>query len=96
MTPGLGHDLGSRVGVEVDRDLVAHGSGRHEDRSLSSHELRRSLFEAVDRGIFAVDIVSHFGARHGLPHVVCGMCYRIGSQVDNRVIHKGILPAQSA
>ena len=89
---GFGHDLGAGVGVDVNRDLVAHGAGRNKDRGFAAEELGGPFLEAVDRGIFAVDIVADVGRGHRPSHGVCGLCYRVRSKVDGCMSHRGILP----
>ena len=56
------------LGVHLDRDGVAHGAGGHEEARLFAHDFGRALFQAIDRRVFAINVVAHFGFGHGSPH----------------------------
>ena len=56
------------LGEELDRDGVPHGAGGDEQRGLFADDLGGALFQAVDGGVFAIDIVADFGLEHGAPH----------------------------
>ncbi len=56
------------LAVDLQRRLVAHGSGSNEEPRLASKDLGRAFLEAIQRGVFAVNIVSHFRFVHGAPH----------------------------
>jgi len=54
-------------------DQVAHGARGDEKRILLAHQARREFLQAVYRGVFAVYIISHFGAVHGFTHLRRGL-----------------------
>ena len=55
-------------GVHADGNLVAHGAGRDKQRCLAAKDLRGAGFQAIDGGVFAVNVVAHFGCSHGGAH----------------------------
>ena len=61
----LEDDLGAGARVDVQRELVAHGARRDEERSLVPEDLGGLLLEAVDGRILAVDVVADLGLGHG-------------------------------
>ena len=77
--------------VKANGELIAHRAGRHEERGLFPKHCGHHLLEAIDGGIFAVDIVSHVCACHRFSHGVSGFRDRIAAQVDHqgsRACHK--------
>ncbi len=72
-------------GVQLDRDLVAHGAAGHEQRRFASEDLRRALLQPIDGRVFAVNVVANLGFEHGAPHLGRGLGYGVGAQVDQSV-----------
>ncbi|MNN71954.1 hypothetical protein D3C81_1879440 [compost metagenome] len=68
---------------------VAHGAGGHEERGLEAEALGQAGFQAVDRGVLAIDVVAQFGALHGLAHAASGLGDGVAAQVDQA--HAGLL-----
>jgi hypothetical protein len=71
-----------------DRALIGHGSRGDEESGLLSEELRGPLLQAVDAGIFSIDVIAGLGGRHDLAHFCRGLGDRIASQInqcDNRL-----------
>ncbi len=83
----LDHDLAGRVGVEMDRDLVAHGSGGDEDRGLALELGGRQLLEPANGGVLAVDVVADLGLGHGLAHGRGRLGDRVGAEIDHGAYH---------
>ena len=57
------------MGVQLDRDLVAHGSAGHKQRRFTAEDLRRALLQTVDGRVLAVNVVADFGFKHGAAHL---------------------------
>src|SRR5260370_17552270 len=51
-------DLLPVMGVAFHRYLVAHGSAGDEDGGFALEDLRRTLLHAIDRWIFAADLIT--------------------------------------
>ena len=72
----VGHDVGVRVTDQLvagraqqpDRGLVAHRAGRDEHRGLVAEHLRNVLFQSVDRGVLAIDVVADLRLGHRAAH----------------------------
>ena len=64
MSARFADDLLAVLGVQADRDLVAHGAAGHKQRSLAAEDFRGARFQAIDGRVFAVDIVAHLGCCH--------------------------------
>ena len=84
VSAALYNDFITRLGLSANRELVGHDAGRHIQRSGFSQKGCRDLLQAVDSGIFAVDIVAHGGAAHGFAHHVRGLGDGVASEVDHR------------
>ena len=82
MGAGLAEDLLPVLGVELDGDLVAHGAGGHEDGGLALEDLGGGALEAIDGGIFRVDIVADLGRGHGLAHGGGGLGNGVAAKID--------------
>ena len=78
----LADDLLPMRGVQLDRDLVAHGSAGHEQRRLAAEDLSRALLQPVDGRVFAVNVVADLGFEHGAPHLGRGLGDGVAAQVD--------------
>ena len=61
------------LGMEFDGDGVAHGAGGHKECGFLAGDERGAAFELIHGGVFAVDVVAHFGVRHGLAHLRGGL-----------------------
>ena len=73
------------LGVQLDRDGVAHGAGGHEQRGFLAGDFGRALLQPVDGGIFAVNVVADLGLHHGAPHLGRGLGHGIAAQIDHAV-----------
>ena len=80
---GFADDLLAVVGVEADGDLVAHGAGGNEEGGFAGEDLGGAGFEAVDGGVFAVDVVADFRGGHGRAHGGSGPGDGVATQVDH-------------
>jgi hypothetical protein len=87
----LGHHLLTGVRVRQHRGRVAHGTARHVESRLHADLLGRQFLQADHGGILAVDVVTHVGAVHRLPHGIGGSRDRVGTQVDGAVGHGPVL-----
>ena len=79
---GLAEDLLAVLGVELDGDLVAHGAGGDEDGSLALEDLGGGALEAIDRGVFRVDVVADLGRGHGFAHGGCRLGDGVATKID--------------
>ena len=80
----LADDFLSGLGVQLDRDLVAHRSRGHKNRRLTREDFSSTLLQSIDRRIFAINIVSDFGLGHGDAHFRRWFGHGIGTQMNNR------------
>ncbi len=71
------------IGVHLDRDGVAHGAGGHKQAGFFAHDFRGALFQPIDGGVFAINVVADFGFGHGAPHRGRGARDCVASQVDH-------------
>ena len=76
-------DFLARLRVTADRQLIGHRSGRDKQGRLFAEEPGHHLLEAIDGGVFAVDVVADFRARHRFAHGVGGLRHGIAAQVDD-------------
>ena len=81
----LKDDLLSSPSMGHKGNLITHGPGRDIERCLLSQALGCQRLQAVHRRVFAINIISHDGASHGLPHHLSGDGYGITSQVHERL-----------
>jgi len=75
----IADDLLAVRGVQLDGDGVAHGAGGQEERGFFAGDFGGALFESVDGGVFAINIVAHFGVCHGVAHGLGGLGYGIAA-----------------
>src|SRR5258708_7489096 len=87
MGAGVADDFLAMIGVELNRNGVAHRAGRHENGGLFAEYRRCPLFEMVDRRIFAVHIVADLGLSHGLAHSGGRLGYGVTSEIDDQDIN---------
>ena len=78
----IADDFLAMLGEHLDPDGVAHGAGGDEQGGLFPGDLGGALFQAVDGGVLAVDVVPHLGFHHGAPHGGGGLGHGIAAQVD--------------
>ncbi|MNE50005.1 hypothetical protein D3C80_1445620 [compost metagenome] len=71
------------LAVGHQAEQVAHGAGRHEQRAGKAQLGRQVLLQAVDRGIFAVDVIAQLGRQHGLAHARGWLGNGVAAQVDD-------------
>ena len=76
-------DLIAALAVGEDGHQVAHGAAGHEEAGFLAEHLGSAFLEAVDGGVFAVDVVADLGASHGLPHGLGGLGDGVAAQVDD-------------
>ena len=63
MRGGLDDHLVSWLGVRLDRNLIGHRSGGHEDRRLFSEDSGHLFLEGIDRRIFPEDVIADLRLR---------------------------------
>ncbi len=68
--------------MELHADHVPHGASGDEQGGFLAGDLGGALFEAVDGGIFAVDVISDFGFGHGATHGFGGTGYGVAAEID--------------
>ena len=61
---------------------VAHGPARHEQGRFLAEQLRGPLFEGVDGGVVAEDVVAELGIMHGPAHRRRRMSDCVAAQID--------------
>src|SRR5215472_3707768 len=59
-------DLLAVMRMALHGDLVAHSPSGHEDGRFALEDPRGKLLQAIDGGIFAVNIIADLGFGHGL------------------------------
>jgi len=74
--------LVARPGQDLEADLVCHRPARHEQCGLFVERFGDTFLQSVDRGIFAILVVTDRGRRHRLPHSGGRKGHRVGAQVD--------------
>jgi hypothetical protein len=80
----LTQDFFPMIGVSFKANRVSHGPGGDKQRRFFQENFGRALLEAVHGGVFPVDIVTHFGVRHGAAHLLGGLGHGVASQIDKR------------
>ena len=75
------HHLVAALTVGEDGSQVAHRAGRDVERGFLAHPAGGHLLQAVDSGVFAVNVVADFGFRHRLAHGGRGMGDGVGTEV---------------
>jgi hypothetical protein len=78
-------------------EQIALRAARDEQRCLLAEHLRREPFEAIDRRIFAVDVIAHLRRRHRGAHGRARQSDGVAAQVDRfhgrlRMTMQGMLP----
>src|SRR6476661_10062276 len=76
-------DLLARLRMEANGELDGHCAGWHEECRLFPKHRGHHVLEAIDGGIFAVDVVSHVCACHRLAHGLGGFCHGVATQIDH-------------
>src|ERR1700675_2280863 len=87
MCTRLAHHLLAVLGVDLDRDHVAHGARGNEQAGFFAEKLRGALFQAIDGRIFAVNVVAHFGFGHGAAHGGGRPRDGVAAKIDHTVIN---------
>src|SRR5260370_11491190 len=67
----------------LDRNEIPHAPGGNKQRRLFPKNLRRPLFQPVNRGVFAVNVIPNFGLPHRPPHLRRRPRDRIAPQVHH-------------
>ena len=83
MGAGFADDFLTVIGMEANRNLVAHGSGWNENGGLTAEDFRSARFEEINGWIFTIDIVAYFSRSHGGTHCLGGACDGVASKVDD-------------
>jgi hypothetical protein len=66
---------------------VAHCAGWHKQSSIFAGQLSTALLQQIDGRIFAINIVTKLGLRHGIAHFLRRQRYRVTTQVNSILIH---------
>ena len=74
--------LGAARAMREHRDQVAHGAAGDEQPRLLAHQRGGGLLEAVDGGVFAVDVVAELRARDRLAHLGRRQGYRVTAKIN--------------
>ena len=82
MATFLANDFLTMVRMDLNRDLIAHGSRGNKDCGLAKKYFRSTPLELIYGGIFAINIVTHLGFRHGATHFRSGTGDGITSEID--------------
>ena len=85
MRAGIADYFLTVMGVQLDGDGVAHGARGNKQRRLFASDFGSSLFEAIDGWVFAINVVSHFGFRHGSAHGCGGLSHCVTTQINHAV-----------
>jgi hypothetical protein len=71
--------IGARQGPRLTQTITAIlGCGA----LLTAQHLGSLGFEAVDRGVFTIDIIAQWRVRHRLTHCRCGPCHGVAAQIN--------------
>ncbi len=84
---GVRDDFLSVLGQKFDANCVTHCPGGDKKGGFFARYGRRAFFEAIDRGVFAVDVVPHFGFRHGAAHSRRGAGNSVAAEVNHAAIN---------
>src|SRR5437899_6171192 len=84
--------MGARIADDVlsvlcrvfDGDRVPHGPGGDEEGRLFAGDFGGAGFEAIDGGVFAIDVVADFGFEHSLAHGGRRLGDGIAAQIDHK------------
>src|SRR6185437_3620911 len=83
MRPRLADNLIALPRVNMNRNLVSHRPRRNQHRRLAPKNLRRPSLQPIHRGVFAVDIVTHFRRRHRRAHRRRRLRHRITAKINH-------------
>src|ERR1700675_2415558 len=84
-------DFVSVVGPDFDGDEVAHAARGNEQSRFLPEDFRSAFLELVDRGIFAVNVVAHFGGGHGAAHFVAGARDGIAAEINSALDGRNVV-----
>src|SRR5437868_3159730 len=90
----VAHDFVAVRSVELHGDHVAHGARGHKQGGFLTDNFSRALLQAIDGGIFAIDVVADFGFGHCPAHGRGWTCDGITAEVDDA--HRTGAPMNSA
>jgi hypothetical protein len=79
----VGQHLVARTGVDLDRDLVAHGAGGQVQRGLLAEEVGHHLLEEGHGRVLALLLVAHLGLAHEAAHVGRGPGHGVAVEIDH-------------
>jgi hypothetical protein len=71
--------------MQPNRNLIPHRPCGYEDRSFAAKSLRGFTLQAIDRGVFTINIVADLGGGHRLAHGWGGAGHGVAAQVDHNV-----------
>src|SRR5437667_5558761 len=71
------------MGPHFDGDEIPHAPRGNKQRRLFPKNLRRALFQPVDRRILSVNVVADLCLRHGTSHFRSGPRHRVAPQVHH-------------
>src|SRR3954454_18804543 len=83
MGSGLADDFFTVLGVHLGSNRVPHGSGRNEQTSFLTEDLRGALLKSIDGGVLSIDVIAHLGTGHGLAHFRAGFRNCITAKIDH-------------
>ncbi len=84
----LADGLAAGASVENDRRLVGLGAGREEQGGFLAQQIGDPALQPVDSRILAEDVIIHFGLGHGPAHARRRPGDRVGSEIDDSVVHR--------
>ena len=67
-----------------DGEEIAHAAGGDEERGFLFENFGGAFLKAIDGGVFAVDVVAHFGFGHGAAHGGSWFCDGVAAKIDGR------------
>ena len=67
-----------------DGEQIAHAAGGNEERGFLLENFRGAVLQAIDGGVFAVDVVANFGFGHGAAHGGRWFCDGVAAKIDGR------------
>jgi len=76
-------DFVARLGVALDGQLVALGAAADIEGGFFAKQCGHFFLEAVDRRVFAENVVAHLGGGHGRPHLGGGFGHSVAAQIDS-------------
>ena len=80
--PASAIDLSATGDVGHVRDEVAHRAAGHEEGGCLAGQLGGALFESIDGGVVAEDVIAHFGGGHGTAHLGCRTRDGVAAKID--------------